>query len=155
MQPAMSPGMRRVMVAIAVLACAGIVVSSISLYHHYGSSKTSFCDFGNSFSCDVVNRSIYSSVFGIPVALIGILGYALVLGLATIYRAKSETPISLLIASVAGLGFAIYLTYIEGFVLGVWCILCLSSLGCIVGITALSSTLAARSMWQAAAPDRD
>jgi vitamin-K-epoxide reductase (warfarin-sensitive) len=141
---------RRISSAIALLATVGIVVSSISLFHHYGSSKSSFCDFGNNFNCDMVNRSIYSTVFGIPVALIGILGYALLLGLATIYRSKKDASMMLLLASVAGLGFAIYLTYIEGFVLGVWCILCLSSFACILGITALSSTLVAQAMWRAA-----
>jgi uncharacterized membrane protein len=141
--------------AIAVFAVIGMAVSSISLYHHFGSSKSSFCDFGETFNCDMVNRSIYSTVLGIPVALIGILGYALLLVLATRFREKAETPWMLLVASVLGLGFAIYLTYIEGAVLGVWCVLCLSSLACIVSITVLASTLAARSMWQAAAPDPD
>jgi len=141
--------------AIAVFAVIGMSVSSISLYHHFGSSKSSFCDFGETFNCDMVNRSIYSTVLGIPVALIGILGYALLLVLATRFREKAETPWMLLVASVLGLGFAIYLTYIEGAVLGVWCVLCLSSLVCIVSITVLASTLAARSMWQAAAPDPD
>ena len=37
----------------------------------------------------------------------------------------------LAMASLAGLGFALYLTYIEGFVLAAWCILCLSSLALI------------------------
>jgi len=141
--------------AIAVFAVIGMSVSSISLYHHFGSSKSSFCDFGETFNCDMVNRSIYSTVLGIPVALIGILGYALLLVLATRFREKAETPWMLLVASVLGLGFAIYLTYIEGAVLGVWCVLCLSSLACIVSITVLASTLAARSLWQAAAPDPD
>jgi len=141
--------------AIAVFAVIGMSVSSISLYHHFGSSKSSFCDFGETFNCDMVNRSIYSTVLGIPVALIGILGYALLLVLATRFREKAETPWMLLLASVLGLGFAIYLTYIEGAVLGVWCVLCLSSLACIVSITVLASTLAARSLWQAAAPDPD
>ena len=151
----MTPGTRRMFTAVAILAFAGIVVSSSSLYHHFGSSKSSFCDFGETFNCDMVNRSIYSTVLGIPVALIGILGYALLLLLATRFRAKAEASWMLLVASVLGLGFAIYLTYIEAAVLGVWCILCLSSLACIASITALASTLAARSMWQAAAPDRD
>ena len=31
--------------------------------------------------------------------------------------------------------FALYLTYIEGYVLETWCILCLSSLGLIAAIT--------------------
>ena len=146
----MSPGRRLILTAIAILATAGIVVSSISLYHHFGSSKTSFCDFGETFNCDMVNRSIYSIFGGVPVALIGILGYAFLLALSTLLSSKPKTPIMLLAASVLGLGFAIYLTYIEGFVLGVWCILCLSSLACIVGITGLSSTLMARAMWTAA-----
>jgi uncharacterized membrane protein len=133
-------------VTIAVLAAVGIVVSGISLYHHYGSSKTSFCDFGESFNCDIVNRSTYSTLFGIPVALIGILGYLALLALATFYREKAETPAMLIIASTLGLGFAIYLTYIERFVLGTWCILCLSSFATIILITVFSSVLVAHSM---------
>jgi len=148
MQPAMTPASRRVFQLIGVLALAGVVVSSVSLHHHYGTSKTSYCDFGESFNCDIVNRSIYSTVLGIPDALIGILGYGLLLGLATFYRAKAETPFMLLIASTAGLGFALYLTYIEKFVLATWCILCLSSLALIFLLTALSSFLAASAMRQ-------
>jgi uncharacterized membrane protein len=81
---------------------------------------------------------------GIPVALIGIVGYAVLLALATLYRAKAETPTMLLIASLAGMGFALYLTYIEAFVLAVWCILCVSSVILIAVITVLSSVLAAQ-----------
>jgi vitamin-K-epoxide reductase (warfarin-sensitive) len=137
---------RWVFVTITILALIGMAVSSVSLYHHFGSSKTNFCDFGESFNCDIVNRSVYSSVFGIPVALIGILGYAGLLALATFYRSKAETPAMLMIASTLGLGFAIYLTYIERFVLGTWCILCLSSLAMILLITVFSSVLLAHSI---------
>jgi uncharacterized membrane protein len=146
MQSSMTSSARRVFQLIAVLALTGAVVSSVSLAHHYGTSKTSYCDFGESFNCDIVNRSIYSTVLGIPDALIGILGYASLLGLATFYRTKAETPFMLLIASTAGLGFALYLTYIEKFVLATWCILCLSSLTLIFLITVLSSFLAASAM---------
>jgi len=134
---------RRICLAIALLAIAGIAVSSVSLYHHYGEDKTSYCDLGESFNCDIVNRSTYSVVLGVPVALIGILGYLSLLALATLYRSKAETPVMLLIASLAGLGFALYLTYIEGFVLATWCVLCLSSLAVILGIAVLSCLLAA------------
>src|SRR5271169_5671909 len=113
MQPAMSPVAQRVLQVITVLALAGIVVSCVSLRHHYGTSQTNYCDFGASFNCDIVNRSIYSTVLGIPDALIGILGYSLLFSLATFYRSRVETPLMLLIASTAGLGFALYLTYIE------------------------------------------
>ena len=114
--------------AIAVLALAGILVSSVSLYHHFSKSKTSFCDIGQSFNCDLVNRSQYSVFHGVPVALLGILGYLLILSLATVYREKAETPFILGGAALGGLAFALYLTYIEAFVLRAWCVLCLSSL---------------------------
>jgi uncharacterized membrane protein len=139
----------RILTLISLLAIAGMAISSISLYHHYGTTKSSYCDFGASFNCDMVNRSIYSVVLGVPVALIGVLGYAALLLLSTIYRSKAETPVMLLIGALAGLGFALYLTYIEKFVLAVWCILCLSSLSVIVMITGLAAMLVAHSMREA------
>ena len=123
---------------IAVLAVCGIVVSSVSLQHHFAKSKTEYCDIGETFNCDIVNRSEYSSLFGIPVALIGMLGYTALAGLATVYRQRRDTPLLLLGGATAGLAFALYLTYIEARVLGVWCILCLSSLALIASIAALS-----------------
>jgi vitamin-K-epoxide reductase (warfarin-sensitive) len=142
----MSTAKRRIYWAIALLSLAGLAVSSLSLYHHYGKDKTTYCDFGENFNCDIVNRSSYSTVMGIPVALIGIAGYLLLLALATLYREKAETPGMLLLAATAGLGFAFYLTYIEAYVLATWCILCLSSLTAIVLITVLSSVLFAQSL---------
>jgi len=131
----------RLLLLIAILAVAGALVSSVSLYHHYGKSATSYCDFGESFNCDIVNRSTYSTIAGVPVAMVGIVGYLTLLLLATLYRSKAETPSMLAIASLAGLAFALYLTYIEGFVLAAWCILCLSSLAAILSIAVLSSFL--------------
>jgi uncharacterized membrane protein len=82
----------------------------------------------------------------VPDALLGILGYGFLFVVATFYRTKAEARLVLLAASTAGLGFALYLTYIEKFVLATWCILCLSSLSLIFLITVLSSFLAARSI---------
>jgi vitamin-K-epoxide reductase (warfarin-sensitive) len=145
MRSAVTLRAKRLFLAIAALSLAGVVVSAISLAHHYATSQSSFCDFGGNFNCDLVNRSIYSSVLGVPVALIGIVGYAAMFLLAAFCRAKYETPRLLLVGSLAGLGFALYLTYIEAFVLAVWCILCLSSLAMILATTALSGVLLFRS----------
>src|SRR5579863_9687175 len=109
------------LLAIAVLALAGMVVSAISLQRHYAKSATAFCDFGERFNCDIVNRSEYSRVMGIPVAGIGVAGYGVLFVLATFFRSRAETPLRLLLAALAGLGFALYLTYIEGYVLDTWC----------------------------------
>jgi vitamin-K-epoxide reductase (warfarin-sensitive) len=132
---------RRLMLAIALLALAGVVVSSVSLYHHYGTSATSYCDIGENFNCDIVNRSTFSTVAGVPVALIGITGYLVVLTLATLFRNYAGSAALLGMGSLGGLAFAAYLTYIEGFVLAVWRILCLSSLALILSIAVLSSLL--------------
>lgn len=141
MSPATPRFTRRILVAITVLALGGVLVSSVSLYHHYGTSATSYCDIGENFNCDIVNRSTYSTMAGVPVAGIGIVGYLAMLMLATVYRGKAEVPLVLAVASLLGLGFALYLTYIEGFVLAAWCVLCLSSLALIFSIAVLSSTL--------------
>jgi vitamin-K-epoxide reductase (warfarin-sensitive) len=132
---------QRLMSTVAILAVCGIVVSSLSLQHHYATSKTAYCEIGETFNCDIVNRSEYSSIFGIPVALIGMLGYVALAGLATVYRERRETPAMLFIAAAAGLAFALYLTYIEARVLGVWCILCLSSLALITTVTMLAAVI--------------
>ena len=145
---------RRVFLVIAFLALAGVLDSVVALRNHYAKSKTAYCDFGENFDCDVVNRSAYSVVVGVPVALIGVIGYAALLALATLYREKAETPVMLMIAAVAGLGFAIYLTYIEAYVLGTWCVLCLGSLALITAITALASWLLAGSLREGTTPQK-
>ncbi len=127
--------------AIAILAVAGMAVSAFSLQRHYAKSATAFCDVGELFNCDIVNRSEYSSIMGIPVAAIGVIGYGVLLAFSTLYRSRAETPLRLLIAAFAGLAFALYLTYVEGYVLETWCILCLSSLAAISLITALAAVV--------------
>jgi uncharacterized membrane protein len=139
--PATAGLTNRLMSLVAILAVCGIVVSSESLQHHYASSKTAFCDIGETFNCDIVNRSEYSSIFGIPVALIGMLGYGALAGLATVYRERRETPVMLFGGAAAGLAFALYLTYIEARVLGVFCILCLSSLALIATTTVMAAAI--------------
>ena len=121
-----------------------MIVSSISLERHYAKSATAYCEFGEKFNCDIVNRSEYSSVAGIPVSLIGVAGYGLLLTLSTLRRSHPETPTRLLVAAAAGLVFALYLTYIEAYVLTTWCILCLTSLALIASITALAGVLKLR-----------
>jgi uncharacterized membrane protein len=129
---------------IAVLALAGMLVSAVSLERHYAKSASAFCDFGERFNCDIVNRSEYSTVMGIPVAGIGVAGYGVLFALATMYRSRVQTPLRLLVATVTGLAFALRLTYVEGYVLETWCILCLSSLALIAMITVLASVLKVR-----------
>ena len=117
--------------AVSVLSLAGAIVSGISLQRHFAKSATTYCDFSEKFNCDIVNRSEYSTVAGLPVAGIGVAGYIALFVLSTFRPSRPETPNWLLAASAAGLAFALYLTYIEAYVLTTWCVLCLASLALI------------------------
>ena len=139
------PALNRILfVSIAILALAGVVVSMVSLERHYAKSATGFCDFNQKFNCDIVNRSEYSEVEGIPVAAMGVLGYAALFLLSTLWKSRPETPNRLLTASILGFGFALYLTYVEAEKLGTWCILCVVSQALIFLITVLAAVLKLR-----------
>src|SRR6185369_3360868 len=103
----------RISWVIVVLAVIGIALSSLSLVNHYKKSPSEFCDINETFNCDIVNRSTYSRLFGIPVAAIGIVGYVLLAILARINREKKLFSSILLLGSFIGLCFAGYLTYVE------------------------------------------
>jgi|SRR5579872_3024422 vitamin-K-epoxide reductase (warfarin-sensitive) len=135
----LSAGHRSLFVIVAILSLAGAIVSGVSLQRHYAKSATTYCDFNQQFNCDIVNRSEWSTVAGIPVAAIGVAGYALLFLLATLWRSRPETPIRLLIAALIGFAFALYLTYVEKYQLMTWCILCLTSQALIflISVTAL------------------
>lgn len=138
-------GDRLLFVLIAILSLAGVIDSGISVQRHFAQSATRYCDFSQKFSCDIVNRSEYSTVLGIPVAVIGVAGYAVLFALSTFFRSTEQSRDWLWGAALAGLGFALYLTYIEAYVLTTWCILCLISLALIALISLLAGLLKARS----------
>jgi vitamin-K-epoxide reductase (warfarin-sensitive) len=146
-QPAVTdsaPRNRILFAFVALLSLAGVIVSAVSLQRHYAKSATAFCDFSQQFSCDIVNRSEYSTIQGIPVAGIGVAGYAALFVLATFWKSRAETPNRLLGAAIAGLAFALYLTYIEAYELMTWCILCLISLALISLISLLAIVVKVR-----------
>ena len=124
---------------IALLAIAGIIVSTLALRIHY-SMDAPPCDINAHWDCGIVNHSRYSVMHGVPVAAIGMAGYAIIaiLALARRYRL-------LLAASIAGLAFALYLTSIEARILQIWCLYCVISQTIIALITLLSIIPAIRS----------
>lgn len=116
---------------IVVLCLAGVLVSGLALGEHYN-TKPSPCSINDKWDCGIVNHSPYALLHGIPVALIGSLGYALIAALA------GRLPrITALLAFFAVL-FSMRLTWIEWKVLGVWCIYCVSSQGIIASVSLLA-----------------
>lgn len=116
---------------LALLALAGAVVSGLALQVHY-TVGTAPCSINEKWDCGIVNHSSYAVVAGIPVALIGIFGY-----LGMLWLAFARQRVVLLVVSLAGLGYALYLAHIERDVIGVWCLYCVISLGIIALIPIL------------------
>jgi vitamin-K-epoxide reductase (warfarin-sensitive) len=122
--------MRYVLILLATL---GIVVSALALREHYRTEGDSPCSINERWDCGIVNHSPYATLFGIPVALLGIAAY-LLMGALALYRSYRLV----LATALAGLAFSLYLAHIEAHVLGVWCIYCVISLGVISLITLLA-----------------
>jgi uncharacterized membrane protein len=119
-------------VLLLLLALSGIVVSSLALRVHY-STDVQPCSINEKWDCGIVNHSRFAVVGPIPVAAIGIAGYALI-GLLALLRWKR----SLAAASLLALAYALYLTRIEASVLQVWCLYCVISQTIIALIALLS-----------------
>lgn len=132
---------RKLYALVAVLAVWGIAVSAISLQRHYATSESTYCNFNQTLNCDIVNRSEYSTLEGIPVAAIGVAGYVAIFLLSAFWWSHPETPTRLLAASLLGLAFSLYLTYVEAYRLMTWCIFCLSSQFIILLIAVLSTVI--------------
>jgi len=111
---------------LIVLSLLGIAVSSLALREHYREYGDSPCSINEHWDCGVVNHSPYAMLGPIPVAAVGIVGYVL-MGILAFFRWYRL----LLVPTLAGLAFSLYLANIEAHVLGVWCVYCVISLGII------------------------
>ena len=127
-------------VVIVVLAVVGVVDSSLVLREHYEFRP---CGAGEVFNCAGVNHSPYAVVHlpfalaggaaddptanELPVAIVGIVGYALLAALAG--RSAWLTAAFALLGTL----FALRLTWIEWKVLKMWCVYCVVS-QCIIAV---------------------
>lgn len=126
--------MRYVLIFLAVF---GVVVSSLALREHYREEGDSPCNINAHWDCGIVNHSPYAMLAGIPVAVLGMLGYLLMAVLA--WRRANRILLGIVLV---GLAFSLYLAHIEQDILGVWCIYCVISLADISLITLLALIVA-------------
>jgi uncharacterized membrane protein len=115
---------RALRIAMIVLATIGLGVASYLTYVHYADINP-VC---TSSSCLKVQTSIYSKLAGIPVAVLGLIGYVAIL--CSLLIPESETSrLATLVFALAGFGFSAYLTYRELFSIHAICEWCASSAG--------------------------
>ena len=126
----MSSKTRNLLVAFALL---GLTASSISSYVHYqlltAPNYSSFCDVSARVSCTEAYVSRYGSFMGVPVAIGGVIFFAVAALLAgftgrTGSPARDNAAGYIFALSTVGLAFALYLGWASYFVLKVFCILC-------------------------------
>jgi uncharacterized membrane protein len=116
--------------ARVVLVALGICIAGYLAYIETTHS-TALC--GPVGDCNAVQQSTYARLFGVlPVAYVGLVGYLLIGVALGISRLASETASraatsALVVLSLCGTLFSIYLTALEPFVIGATCAWCLSS----------------------------
>jgi len=110
--------------AIPLLLLTGIIVAGYLSYVEMTATEAVCGIVGN---CNVVQQSEYAQILGIPIGVIGIIGYVS-LFVIWLFGQKSKQSYILLFGLIsAGVLFSTYLTFLEPFVIGASCVWCLTS----------------------------
>ncbi|MGB9724257.1 MAG: vitamin K epoxide reductase family protein [Chloroflexia bacterium] len=130
----------RLRMAIGVLALVGLLVAVYLALYETRLSESLICpDQG----CERVNLSDYVYMFGVPIAVIGVVGYGLILAITLGYinrRQMAGLPVGLVLLGLSGFGFlfSLFLTYLELFEIRAVCTWCVVSAGLMTAIFALA-----------------
>ena len=119
--------------AAAAVALAGLGIAGyLTVVHYAGGDPVCAIAHG----CATVQQSDYAQLAGVPVALLGAIGYAgILLGLLRDGEAGRATAALL---ALAGAGFSAWLTYVEVAVLDAVCIWCVASALCMAALAGLT-----------------
>jgi uncharacterized membrane protein len=131
--------MSRLRLLMIVLAFVGLGVATYLTVVHYVGFQILACAgaHGGRSSCETVQSSQWSKLAGIPVALLGLIGYVGILG-SLLAPDREESRMATLGLTLIGFGFSAYLTYREGHSIHAWCEWCLSSAAILTALFALS-----------------
>lgn len=125
---------------IALLALVGLFVALYLWLFKIGVVGTMSCGTGG---CEAVQLSPESVFMGVEVALIGVVGYLVLLGVAVwgtlpAQATRGAPALALMILSGGAVAFTAHLKYLEFFVIGAVCQWCVVSAVIIVVIFLLS-----------------
>ena len=131
---------RALRVVLGVLAAAGLLISTyLSWVHFVGVAPVCV---GGGGGCETVQSSRYATVLGVPVSVLGTIGYAGLLS-SVVLRGEVGVYLGFLIA-LAGTLFSAYLTYLEIFVIHAVCQWCVASAAIMVAALICASLAAWR-----------
>lgn len=114
--------MSRRLLVIAGLALVGLGIATyLTIVHYTGAEPVCAVNHG----CETVQKSKYADLAGVPVALIGLIGYVGIL-LSLLVRGENGRLIRVAITAI-GFLFSAYLTYLELFEIHAVCQWCVGS----------------------------
>ena len=122
--PHVPPWLPIVSVALAVV---GLAISGYLTYEHYTASTSLVCSDNGVVNCLQVTTSAQSKVFGIPVALLGLVYFVAMIPLCLPAAWRSRRPeirAARIGAAAVGIAFVFYLLYSELFTIGKICLWC-------------------------------
>lgn len=131
--PALTTRLRARTKWLALLSFVGAGLSFYLTYLHFVPEASTICQLGELFDCDVVNKSQYSEILGIPVSILGAGYYIAMFIFSALFSWKNDLfkGVDLhdlfrgaFVVTAAGIAFSLYLTYVEAFVLYAFCIFC-------------------------------
>jgi uncharacterized membrane protein len=117
------------------VALAGLGIATYLTVVHYAGGEP-VCAVAH--GCATVQQSDYAALAGVPVALLGVLGYVGLLIALTRDGEAWRTAAAFL--SLAGLAFSGWLTYVEVGILNAICIWCVGSAICMALLAGLTVT---------------
>ena len=119
------------------LAVAGIGVAGYLTWVHY-EDLSPVC-VGGGGGCERVQNSEYADLAGIPVAVLGLGAYLVIL--AALQIRTEATTLFAAAVSLISFGFAVYLTYLELFVIDAICQWCVVNAVIETGLAAVTVAL--------------
>jgi uncharacterized membrane protein len=120
-------------VASIVVAVIGLGIATYLTVVHYA-GEAPVCAIAH--GCATVQKSDYAKLAGVPVAVLGVIGYVGIL--ASLIRDDETSRTAAAFFSVVGLGFSAWLTYVEVGKLDAICIWCVGSAICMTILAALT-----------------
>ena len=124
--------------AILFFATVGLLIAAYTTYVHYAGFGALLCVGGNKgpSTCQQVQSSEWNNVAGIPVSVLGLVGYGVLLASL---RIPGEYGRALGFGTaLIGFLFSMYLTYREAFSLHEYCEWCLGSAACMTVLMVLT-----------------
>ncbi|HEY0238481.1 MAG TPA: vitamin K epoxide reductase family protein [Friedmanniella sp.] len=120
-----------------VVALLGLVVSAYLTVEHFTSPALLACPEGATINCAKVTSSVWSSVLGVPVALLGLLFFVVMALLVSppAWHRRALDPVRV-VGAVAGVVMALYLVWVELFRVDALCLWCTGAHLCALALLA-------------------